>query len=180
VDPLDDRGRFVCGTRARATHRPDLSTTSTATPSRRSGLPMSESAPRTSRDEHLRARGDNDVETGVICVLTRFGLRSAVFLPLPRRDYRRVLSDIGESEVPGLLQSAFLVESPRACYSLSIWSDGTAGLKPAPSVSQAHQWSGVYAGSTCLSSEDFGRHLKGPGSEEPCDLGRRETSPRDT
>jgi hypothetical protein len=37
-------------------------------------------------------------------------------------DYRRLLRDAQELSPPGLLHSAFLVESPRSCINMSVWS----------------------------------------------------------
>lgn len=58
----------------------------------------------------------------VSCVLTRFGLRSALWLPFFFFAFRRVHKEARE-KVPGLLRAAFLVERPTVCYTLSIWSD---------------------------------------------------------
>jgi hypothetical protein len=63
--------------------------------------------------------GDHPIEAPITCVLTRFGLRSARDLLPTYRDYRRIIREA--SGMPGLLQSAFLLEPPTACYSLSIW-----------------------------------------------------------
>jgi len=61
----------------------------------------------------------------VVCVLTRFGLRSPRHLLPTYRDFRRVQEQARSADLPGLLQSALLVESPTTLYSLSIWSDMT-------------------------------------------------------
>jgi hypothetical protein len=55
-------------------------------------------------------------------VLTRFRLRSVVYTPLFRYLYKRVRRDAVEN-VPGLVRSALLFESPTVVYSLSIWRD---------------------------------------------------------
>jgi hypothetical protein len=71
----------------------------------------------------LKEPGEHGVDTDVFCVLTRFGLRSPHHLIPTLRDYRRVVHDARAAQVPGLLRHAFLVESPRSCFSLSIWSE---------------------------------------------------------
>jgi hypothetical protein len=63
--------------------------------------------------------GDREVATTVVLVITRFGLRNPVLLLATYLDYRRALRQA--KSAPGLLRSAFLVESLTSCYSLSIW-----------------------------------------------------------
>jgi hypothetical protein len=70
----------------------------------------------------LRQPGHHEVESSVMCSLTRFGLRSGRHLPPTYRDYRRVMREVDKTTIPGLLCNAFLVENPTTCYSLSIWS----------------------------------------------------------
>lgn len=65
--------------------------------------------------------GDYPVDLPVLCVLTRFRVRSPLHLVLSYLDYRRVARDAAST--PGLLRTAFLVEDPRTWYSLSIWRD---------------------------------------------------------
>jgi hypothetical protein len=67
--------------------------------------------------------GDIGVDTSTICVLTRFGLRSPLHVLPTYRDYRRVLRQAHDSGTPGLLKSAFLLETAKACYSLSLWAE---------------------------------------------------------
>lgn len=69
---------------------------------------------------HLREPGDHPVDAPILCVLTRFGLRSPIFLLPTYLDYRRTLKKARGT--PGLLRAAFLIENPTTCYSLSIWS----------------------------------------------------------
>jgi hypothetical protein len=82
----------------------------------------------------LMQPGLHPVDSNVTCVLTRFGVRSSRDLAATYRDYRRVASALGDGPVRGLLRNAFLVESTRTCYSLSIWSSpeciSTLGLVP--------------------------------------------------
>jgi hypothetical protein len=67
--------------------------------------------------------GPRRVETPIVCVITRFGLRSRRHLLPTYRDYKRVVRDIERSGTTGLLKSAFLVENATTCYSVSIWLD---------------------------------------------------------
>jgi hypothetical protein len=66
--------------------------------------------------------GVRRVDAPIHCVITRMGLRSPRFLPGAVRDYRRLLKVMDDPRALGLLQTAFLVENPSTCYSLSIWS----------------------------------------------------------
>lgn len=56
--------------------------------------------------------------------MTRFALRHPGQLVTTYLDYRRVRRQAERAE--GLLRSVFLVESPRVCYTLSIWSSWAA------------------------------------------------------
>lgn len=78
---------------------------------------------RSSRDELARS-GDHLVESEVLLVLTRFGLRHAWQMPLMYLDFHRVARRARRT--PGLLRAAFLIEGPRTCYSLSLWKDAMA------------------------------------------------------
>lgn len=74
----------------------------------------------------LDEAGDHPVQVPILCIITRFGLRSARYLLPTYLDYRRVLKQVKATETRGLLRSAFLIENPRTCYSLSIWSNWDA------------------------------------------------------
>ncbi len=63
------------------------------------------------------------MDAPILCQITRFGLTSARHLLPMYRDYRRVAREAEATGVPGLLRSAFLVENPRTCYTLSLWSE---------------------------------------------------------
>jgi hypothetical protein len=78
-------------------------------------------APRDLADLTTGRAGDYRVDLPMICVLTRFRVRSPIHLLLSYLDYRRVARDA--SPTPGLLRTAFLVEDLRTWYSLSIWRD---------------------------------------------------------
>ena len=80
------------------------------------------SSPGGAPGEWLVTPGDHAVDVPVVCVLTRFGLRSARHLLPVYRDYRRVVNEAAEHAGRGLLRSAFLIESPVSCYSLSLWT----------------------------------------------------------
>lgn len=74
----------------------------------------------------LNEPGDHPVDVPIICVVTRFGLRSVRYLLPTYLDYRRVLKQAKTVQTPGLLQAAFLIENPTTCYSLSIWASWEA------------------------------------------------------
>lgn len=82
--------------------------------------------PGTGAGSSLRQAGDNPVDVGVMCVITRFGLRGAGHLLPTYLDFRRVVEAARTAATPGLLRSAFLVENARTCYSLSVWADWNA------------------------------------------------------
>ena len=69
---------------------------------------------------NLDAPGDHSVDVPITCVITRFGLRSALCLLPTYLDYRRTKREA--VHVSGLLRTAFVVENLRTCYTLSIWS----------------------------------------------------------
>lgn len=75
---------------------------------------------------HLDTSGDHPVDVPIVCVITRFGLRSARYLLPTYLDYRRVLKQAKATQTPGLLRAAFLIENPTTCYSLSLWSSWEA------------------------------------------------------
>jgi len=64
--------------------------------------------------------GDRPIGSTTIAVITRFGLRSPLHVPLMYMGYRRVLRR--SRGIPGFLRSAFLVEGPRTCMTISIWA----------------------------------------------------------
>lgn len=66
--------------------------------------------------------GDHRVDAPILCVITRFGLRSARYLLPTYLDYRHVIADAKATQLSGLLRSAFLIENPTTCYSLSLWT----------------------------------------------------------
>lgn len=71
---------------------------------------------------NLDEPGDHAVNVPILCVITRFGLRSMQYLLPMYHDYHRVVADIRATQTPGLLRSAFLIENPTTCYSLSLWT----------------------------------------------------------
>jgi len=66
--------------------------------------------------------GDHAVNVPILCVITRSGLRSARYLLPTYLDYRHVIADTEATQTPGLLRSAFLIENPTTCYSISLWT----------------------------------------------------------
>jgi hypothetical protein len=79
-----------------------------------------------SLDPSLDEPGNHPVDVPITCVITRFGLRSARYLLPTYLDYRRVVKEAAQAQAPGLLRSAFLIENPTTCYSVSIWSSRAA------------------------------------------------------
>lgn len=77
---------------------------------------------RSSQGLHLDEPGDHPVNVPILCVITRFGLRSARYLLPMYLDYRHIIADIESTQTPGLLRSAFLIENPTTCYNLSVWT----------------------------------------------------------
>jgi hypothetical protein len=74
----------------------------------------------------LRVAGDRDVDAAVTCVLTRFAYRHPLDLVRALSDYRSVVLDARRASLNGLLATCFLIENPRTCFNLSIWSDPLA------------------------------------------------------
>lgn len=74
----------------------------------------------------LRARPGEvlQYESDVLCVLTRFRLKSSLFLLPCYFDFVRTRRSAGT--VSGLLRSAFLLESPRVFFTLSLWANQNA------------------------------------------------------
>jgi hypothetical protein len=70
--------------------------------------------------------GDHEVDSSIVCVLTRFGLGSPHDVLPSYLDYRRVIRAARAAETPGLLQTAFLLDGRKAWQSLSIWSSRAA------------------------------------------------------
>lgn len=66
------------------------------------------------------------VESTVIAVLTRFGLKRRWHLLQTYLAYRWLLRRVRRSAPDGLLQSVFLVENATTCWSFSLWADESA------------------------------------------------------
>lgn len=73
----------------------------------------------------ISGAGFQRVTCTVTCVLTRFRLRSPFSLPFFYFSFRRVYRQAAKT-VPGLIKAAFLLEGPRTCYTLSLWTDDNA------------------------------------------------------
>ncbi len=80
-------------------------------------LPM-----RGTRGWRLEKPGDHPVDVPIICVITRFCLRSVRYLLPTYLDYRRVVRQAEATQTPGLLRAVFLIENLTTCYSLSLWA----------------------------------------------------------
>ncbi|OLB73945.1 MAG: hypothetical protein AUI14_24960 [Actinobacteria bacterium 13_2_20CM_2_71_6] len=78
-------------------------------------------------DSARTGAGFERVRSSVTCVVTRFQVRSVWQLVSLYRHYRRVRRDA--RRCAGLLHAAFLVESPRTFYSLTLWTDDGAVLE---------------------------------------------------
>ena len=68
----------------------------------------------------------DEVETTIVCVLTRFGLRRPWHLIQTYLAYRWLMSRVRRKQPDGLLRSTFLIENASTCFSLSIWADESA------------------------------------------------------
>jgi hypothetical protein len=77
-------------------------------------------------DLPLNRPGDHLVDVPIICVITRFGLRSIRYLLPTYLDYRRFLEQAKAVQTPGILRAAFLIENPTTCYSFSLWANWAA------------------------------------------------------
>lgn len=103
-----------------------------ASPDRRPGSRLVNSA---SYDGHVtgaepenewRSPGDRDIDSTVVCVLTRFALRRPWHLIQTFVAYRWLMRHVRRNAPDGLLRACFLVENPTTCYSLSLWADEAA------------------------------------------------------
>jgi hypothetical protein len=76
--------------------------------------------------KRARGSGYECVDSDVVCLITRFEVRSLWSLFLTYRAFRRVLR--GSASVEGLLSASFLLEDRRTCFMLSIWREEAAML----------------------------------------------------
>ena len=74
-----------------------------------------------------KGTGYKEVDSSVVCVLTRFRLRSVRSVFKFFQFYRLVKSQT--KRVPGLITSTFLVEDMHTCYTLSLWRDADSILQ---------------------------------------------------
>lgn len=63
----------------------------------------------------------DEVESSVVCVVTRFGTKTPWSLIHLYRGYRKVVAQLRTRAECGHLHSAFLLEGPRSCLVLSFW-----------------------------------------------------------
>ena len=92
-------------------------------------LPRGARAPGTSKPEGTDVRPSaehEEVETTIVCVLTRFALRRPWHLVQTYLAYRWLMRRVRRKKPSGLLRSSFLVENLTTCFSLSIWADESA------------------------------------------------------
>lgn len=75
-------------------------------------------------DRPISGAGFERVDATVSCVLTRFRLRSAWWLPPFYFAFRRIRKEA--RQLGGLIRASFLIENLRTCYSLSLWTDDGA------------------------------------------------------
>jgi hypothetical protein len=74
----------------------------------------------------LRFEGERSVAAPVVAVLTRFALRRPWHLLQTYVSYRWLMRRIRRAKPEGLIASAFLIEGPTTCYSLSMWASERA------------------------------------------------------
>ena len=79
-----------------------------------------------SETKELPFAGDYVVESPIIAVLTRFGLRRPWHLLQTYLAYRWLIRRVRRTAPGGLLKAVFLVENSRTCWSLSLWADESA------------------------------------------------------
>ncbi len=94
--------------------------------------------------ESLREPGDIPVTAPVVCVISRFGLRSVFGIVATYLDYRRVTREAASE--PGFLHSAFLISGPRTCYSISLWANEAATNVVASATPGLPNVTGLFAG----------------------------------
>jgi hypothetical protein len=78
------------------------------------------------KNDAAAGTGYTFVDSEVICVLTRFRMRSLWSLPMFYLHYRRMRRELTDHRIHGLLKSAFLIEDPWTFYTLSLWSGAEA------------------------------------------------------
>jgi hypothetical protein len=72
----------------------------------------------------LLGTGYTSVDSAVSCVITRFAVRSPWSLLRFYLMYRAVRREA--KTIPGVLTTAFLIEGPHTCYTLSLFKDAEA------------------------------------------------------
>ena len=66
------------------------------------------------------------VESAIVAVLTRFGLKRRRHLVQTYLAYRWLLRKVRRTSPGGLLNAVFLIENSTTCWSLSLWADEAA------------------------------------------------------
>lgn len=77
-------------------------------------------------EQELLSPGDHDVDSPVVCVLTRFAVRRPWQSIQMYLAYRWLMRQVRRTAPSGLLKACFLVENRTTCYSLSLWADESA------------------------------------------------------
>ncbi|GFE85027.1 hypothetical protein GCM10011487_70270 [Steroidobacter agaridevorans] len=67
------------------------------------------------------------MDSEVMCVITRFEVRSITALVRLYRSFRRIKAH--SKNIEGLIATRFLIEGPRTCITLSLWKNGGAILQ---------------------------------------------------
>lgn len=82
--------------------------------------------PGSSSSRSFRGVGQRELDSPVVCVMTRFEFRQSRHRRQTIRDYERIIAETKASRTPGFLHSAFLTEDDRTCLSLSFWEHAEA------------------------------------------------------
>lgn len=77
-------------------------------------------------EQGLPFAGDYVVDSPMVAVLTRFGLRRPWHLAQTYLAYRWLMRRVRRTAPGGLLKAVFLVENSTTCWSLSLWADESA------------------------------------------------------
>lgn len=77
-------------------------------------------------EQNLPFAGDYEVDSTIVAVLTRFGLRRPWHLLLTYRAYQWLMRRTRRIAPGGLLTAVFLVEDWKTCWSLSLWANESA------------------------------------------------------
>jgi hypothetical protein len=79
-----------------------------------------------SETNELPYAGDYDVQSSIVAVLTRFGLRRPWHLLQTYLAHRWLMMRVRRASPGGLIKATFLIENSTTCWSLSLWADESA------------------------------------------------------